>query len=529
MNKFLLSVAFSLMVVADCNAQTWNSVGGGLWSSTGGPVEDMVNYNGQLYVAGNFEQANGFNVYGIAKWNGSQWDSLPNSTWGGPSVLCAYNNELIAAGQFNSIGGVANTFHLGRWDGSTWKSCGTNSSNTSNAQFKALAVYKGDLYVAGNFTKIGGVNVNRIAKWNGTSWSAVGTGVTGSIEIIDAMIVYNDELYVGGEFTNAGGKVTPRIARWNGTQWNQVGTGMNGSVVSFCIDTINNILYAGGGFTFAGGKFCYGIAQWDGYSWDNVGSPITEGASGMAVYHNELFVGGYSESVNDTALARWDGNAWFPIQGFDNTVYSMGTYNSEVYVGGAFTTPASYIAKYSATLDSSCNYLQAKIFASDTVNYYNGDSSMVQFQNNNKYAASWQWSFGDGETDTIQNPVHYYTTPGTYNVQVIVTYNGCIDTATTVVVVQNVTGIKEHQIENAFKVFPNPAKDEITIRIDAGIKINEPKIEIFDIAGKKVKEINNIKGNEGKISLSDLSKGVYFVKLLDKKGKEYSIEKLVIQ
>jgi PKD repeat protein len=33
---------------------------------------------------------------------------------------------------------------------------------------------------------------------------------------------------------------------------------------------------------------------------------------------------------------------------------------------------------------------------------------------------SWNWSFGDGAVDTTPNPVHTYTTPGTYTVQLIV-------------------------------------------------------------------------------------------------------------
>lgn len=41
----------------------------------------------------------------------------------------------------------------------------------------------------------------------------------------------------------------------------------------------------------------------------------------------------------------------------------------------------------------------------------------------------WQWSFGDGQTSTLQNPSHAYTTSGLYTVQLIVQTNvGCADT-----------------------------------------------------------------------------------------------------
>lgn len=41
---------------------------------------------------------------------------------------------------------------------------------------------------------------------------------------------------------------------------------------------------------------------------------------------------------------------------------------------------------------------------------------------------SWQWDFGDGNGDNIQNPTHTYTNPDTYNIELTVeTDNGCID------------------------------------------------------------------------------------------------------
>ncbi|MBU1720378.1 MAG: PKD domain-containing protein [Bacteroidetes bacterium] len=53
---------------------------------------------------------------------------------------------------------------------------------------------------------------------------------------------------------------------------------------------------------------------------------------------------------------------------------------------------------------------------------------------------AWSWSFGDGMTDTVQNPVHEYDTAGDYTVQLIVTgQNGCTDTLEAIVPVYGVT------------------------------------------------------------------------------------------
>jgi gliding motility-associated-like protein len=40
-------------------------------------------------------------------------------------------------------------------------------------------------------------------------------------------------------------------------------------------------------------------------------------------------------------------------------------------------------------------------------------------------ATSWNWNFGDGNSSTLQNPIHNYTTPGNYRVTLSVTNGSC--------------------------------------------------------------------------------------------------------
>jgi PKD repeat protein len=59
----------------------------------------------------------------------------------------------------------------------------------------------------------------------------------------------------------------------------------------------------------------------------------------------------------------------------------------------------------------------------------------------------YQWSFGDGQTSSAQNPTHAYTTAGIYTVKLVVTTdNGCKDTIT-----QNIT------------IYPQPTATSFTI------------------------------------------------------------------
>ncbi len=45
----------------------------------------------------------------------------------------------------------------------------------------------------------------------------------------------------------------------------------------------------------------------------------------------------------------------------------------------------------------------------------------VQFTDKSRFATSWAWDFGDGNTSDVQNPSHTYTTQGTYTVKLTAT------------------------------------------------------------------------------------------------------------
>jgi hypothetical protein len=71
-------------------------------------------------------------------------------------------------------------------------------------------------------------------------------------------------------------------------------------------------------------------------------------------------------------------------------------------------------------------------------------------------------------------------------------------------------------VKNAFKtvdfyVYPNPAKDKISLKYQTREQI---QIEIYNILGSKVKTIKH-QGMESEISVADLNNGVYFIRFND--------------
>src|SRR3989441_3254428 len=198
---------------------------------------------------------------------------------------------------------------------STWSAVGAALSTTVNA----LAVYKGQLYVGGNFTNSGGIGANYIAKWDGTSWSLVGPAstLTGSVF---ALAAYKGELYGGGFFFNAGfDGVADIIAKWDGTSCSAVGnTSLNGDVDGFAVYC--GEVYVGGAFnTAASITGADRIAKWDGTNWSIVGgaSALTQTVWAFAPYKGSLYVGGGFTSAggntNANGIAEWVDKCFYTV------------------------------------------------------------------------------------------------------------------------------------------------------------------------------------------------------------------------
>src|SRR5260221_8183396 len=88
-----------------------------------------------------------------------------------------------------------------------WKQVGGGMDNVVNA----FAVYKNELYAAGEFEIAGGTVARHIAKWNDTAWSSIAKGEI--YRSLNTLAVYNGELYVGGNFDQVDSVHTNNIAK----------------------------------------------------------------------------------------------------------------------------------------------------------------------------------------------------------------------------------------------------------------------------------------------------------------------------
>ncbi len=130
----------------------------------------------------------------------------------------------------------------------------------------------------------------------------------------------------------------------------------------------------------------------------------------------------------------------------------------------------------------------------------------------NEMIATYQWLDCNNNYAEIPGATfrtYYVLANGTYAVEV--TSFGCVDTSSCYTVI--VTDVVENKINNVFSIYPNPATNQIEV---VSHNLDIKNISIIDVTGKIILEN---KDSNQKINISNLSKGLYFIKIQSDKGE----------
>jgi len=270
------------MCLAEFNNGVVTEIGGGIsgaFSATNSPgylsVESILVDSGNIYVGGKFLNAGPITANCIAKWNGTQWSSLgggvtlSNAIYTSVNAIVkAPNGDIYIGGNFDNAGGVP-VDGVARWDGNQWHNVGQTIPDEWKMGVLAMTFVGNDLYIGGIFKRANGVLAPSIAKWDGQSWSPLGNGLgrNNGYAYVNTFTVKGDELYVGGIFDVAGDVASKNIAVWNTrtSSWSALGSGVNkggigGQVTSIVI--MHDTVFCGGTIDNAGGKPSFNIAAW---------------------------------------------------------------------------------------------------------------------------------------------------------------------------------------------------------------------------------------------------------------------------
>ncbi len=444
--QFLYAGGYGAHSIARWNGSAWSTLGSGVGGSY--DTVDAVAVSGSnVYIAGEFDtvtdSTNGAQNAGhVAMWNGSEWSTMAGGVDDPDAYAIAIGSDgVYVGGRFSYLAdGTTSVSRVARWNGASWSTVGASLialSGGVDSNVYALAYSSADnsIYLGGHPEIAGGRQANHVARYSATDdeWYALGNSVNFPVY---ALAVDGNDIYLGGSFNSAGGLPAHGIAVWNKSThtWSSLGSGLSGCSGLICVPAVYAIsisggyVYAGGNFTSAGGISAKNIARWDlnSHSWSPLGDGVF-GCTGMlcTTYVRSIcpsaeygiLVGGrfdYAGSSLNQAnnIAPWDGSGWGVLgNGTNGTVYAIANPSSNtVYIGGAFTTPETYLAKWNGATWSSLNadVINGAVYAIEPSGFYlyiggaftnlggpNGDHISVFYTND------WHQLDGDGLDDTV--------------------------------------------------------------------------------------------------------------------------------
>lgn len=291
--------------ITSWNGAEWVSVGGGV---TGSDVQALASFEDDLYAGGAFTGAGGRIVANIARWDGTEWHSVGGGIAGigtGTRVTAMVNfdGELIVAGTFTSAGPIA-AVNAAAWNGVSWRPLANSVTGPlGTSSLSALVVHQGSLYASGS---------SGVARFDGQGWTTL---MTGAVNVI-SLATDGNRLIAGGSFSSIGGAGSRLVAAWNGTAWSALGQGLTGtsSPVVHAVGVYNGRIYATGQFAFSGPISTTGIARFSDATgtWEPLGPGLGTSFTGvtgigraLVPYRGELLVAGDFLAAGTQPSAGW--------------------------------------------------------------------------------------------------------------------------------------------------------------------------------------------------------------------------------
>lgn len=193
-----------------------------------------------------------------------------------------------------------------------------------------------------------------------------------------------------------------------------------------------------------------------------------------------------------------------------------------------FITAGNYSCTYEVThygysgncVDDSVILVTVLDTAISNFNYTGLGGGAYQFTDMSTSANTYYWDFGDGDTSTLQSPLHTYLTSNNYNVCLTVTdSNGC-NVNTSCQTVSFVTGVESIIIKEEVNIYPIPANKFLNVVIPSAYR--NGTIIITDVVGKTVENIEINNQENVKILTQEINSGVYFLSIENNGQKVYT-------
>ncbi|MCF8373245.1 MAG: PKD domain-containing protein [Bacteroidales bacterium] len=179
---------------------------------------------------------------------------------------------------------------------------------------------------------------------------------------------------------------------------NGIGTSSYNEVPNICVDNDGDVILSG-----------YYYQNMDFYPGPGQYNPVNGGS---------MYICKYSHSGNLNWAISYPATSKSICVDNNNSVFSLGTYQGTVDFDPGnsvynLTSGSSKIFLLKLSTHLEANFATSTTFA--------GVGDTIQFTDlSTGYVSDWLWDFGDGTTDSVQNPQHLYQTPGTYSVSLTI-------------------------------------------------------------------------------------------------------------
>ena len=138
----------------------------------------------------------------------------------------------------------------------------------------------------------------------------------------------------------------------------------------------------------------------------------------------------------------------------------------------------------------------------------------ITFTNTSQFASNYLWNFGDGSTDTSQNPIHVYSTSGTYTVTLTATSNDCGTMVFSHQIVVFVVNTNDPNWAETFRLSPNPTTGIVQIQAQNPIS-GRLEMVLFDANGRQVRDFT-METPDFTLDVTDLPTGFYALRISDR-------------
>jgi hypothetical protein len=133
------------------------------------------------------------------------WVSLNQpSTYQSVAAIQIYKGTVYICGNFKNLG-ADHANYLAKLENGFWKPIDNSELNSNSLPTSVNAIAfdsSGNLYIGGSFNAIGNVRARNIARWNGTSWDSLNNSIS---ESINTIVCKNDTIFAAGDVHIASG------------------------------------------------------------------------------------------------------------------------------------------------------------------------------------------------------------------------------------------------------------------------------------------------------------------------------------